>query len=119
MISEQTLNKLYHYCSAASDEEFEEDITRILFIFRLINRFISKRDTNYHLLINHMIIFWNVFGIHSYATLLEYCKDHKYKNVEEYLNSVLRICSKLDTNKVYNQEFYDKLEKSINDHSSN
>jgi hypothetical protein len=60
----QTLIKLYqaNTSSVVNIEDFKEDIMRFVYIFRLINRYNEKDILNYRLLLNHIIILYNVFG---------------------------------------------------------
>lgn len=43
-------------------EEFREDVNRIGYVSRLIRKFVNSGETNARLLINHVVILYNVFG---------------------------------------------------------
>lgn len=115
MLSENTLEILYEHYDNPSDQEFEEDITRILYVFRLINRYVAKKNTNYKLLINHIIVLYNVFGRYAPIALHEYALTHKTDDILDYLNAVLKVCGRLEEDMQFNKEFLNALENSIND----
>lgn len=115
MLSENTLDLLFEHYGSYNEDEFEEDITRVLFIFRLINRFVSKGDTNYRLLINHVIVFYNVFERLAPIALKEYAAKHKNPDILRYLNSVLKVCGRMEEDAEYDDAFVKLLEDSFND----
>ena len=43
--------------------EFEEDISRLLYIKRLLSKYVSSGIIKDRLILNHLIVFCNVFGI--------------------------------------------------------
>lgn len=51
----------YDNRSCAGMEEFREDLNRIKYIKRLLNRYIKTGNLKERLLLNHLIIFYNVF----------------------------------------------------------
>jgi hypothetical protein len=55
---------------SAVQSEFEEDLNRILYIKRLLSKYYSTGILKDRLLLNHLIIFVNVFGISSATRLL-------------------------------------------------
>lgn len=116
MLSENTLDLLFEHCGSHNEDEFEEDVTRVLFIFRLINRYVTKGDTNYRLLINHVIVFYNVFERFAPIALREYASKHKNENIITYLNSVLKVCGRMEEDAEYDETFVKILEDSFNDH---
>lgn len=54
----------------AIQAEFDEDLNRILYIKRLLSKYHSTGNLKDRLLLNHLIIFYNVFGIESSSKLL-------------------------------------------------
>ncbi len=72
----------HYYNPAFSDaEEFYEDLNRFKYIKRLSNRYIESRKLADRLLLNHIIIIFNVFGIKPALAILEYRLDKKHWNV--------------------------------------
>lgn len=53
-------------------EEFDEDMKRFQYIKRLLNRFIEKGELAERLILNHLIIVFNVFGIKASLRMLEF-----------------------------------------------
>lgn len=64
--------KYYHSQTAIDPEEFHEDLQRFKYVKRLVNRYNKTGDLQCHLLINHMVIIFNVFGINPGLMMLEH-----------------------------------------------
>jgi len=56
--------------------EFEEDLSRILYIKRLLTKYNTNGILKERLILNHLIILYNVFGITAASRLL-FCKLEK------------------------------------------
>jgi hypothetical protein len=54
----------------AVQSEFEGDLMRIQFIKRLITKYMDTGDLKDRLILNHIIIFYNVFGVEPATRLL-------------------------------------------------
>ena len=81
------------HCSEMS--EFEEDMKRFQYLRKLFSRYRQDNDLKERLILNHMIVIYNVFG--EYATNMLFMKLNEYheflKPFVEYLNympSVIR-----------------------------
>lgn len=61
----------------ALQSEFEEDIARLLYIKRLLSKYYKTGDLKERLLLNHLVIFCNVFGIIPATRLLFLKLDSK------------------------------------------
>jgi len=80
----------HHYdnpqCSDVS--EFEEDLKRFQYLRKLFGRYRVDGDLKERLILNHMIIIYNVFGLEG--TNMLFMKLHEYheylKPFVEYLN---------------------------------
>ena len=70
--------KCYDMRTAISAEEFYDDLNRIKYIKRLINRYLETKEISERLLINHIIVFYNVFGIEIATKLLAVKLELKY-----------------------------------------
>jgi hypothetical protein len=55
--------------------EFEEDLKRVKYIKRLIGRYLSTGELKERLLLNHIIILANVFGVEFTTRMLFYRTD--------------------------------------------
>jgi len=62
-------------------EEFEADIKRIKYIKRLINRYVVYGETKERLLLNHIISFYNVFGIEAATRILFLKIEEEYYTI--------------------------------------
>jgi hypothetical protein len=84
--------KMYDNPNCKGLEEFEEDLSRVKYVKRLLNKYKEKKVLKKRLLINHIIIMSNVFGIVATNRILFYKiePDLHYilKSVLHYLNFV-------------------------------
>jgi hypothetical protein len=75
--------------------EFEEDMNRIQYIKRLITKYKSGGELKDRLIVNHLIIFYNVFGVESATRILFFKMDEEYystiKTFLLYLNFLPNI----------------------------
>jgi len=73
------------------EKEFYEDLKRFKYLKRLFRKYIIAKDKelNVRLVVNHIIVLQNVFGVEACVTLLLYKLDTKYwpalKSVLDYL----------------------------------
>ena len=72
-------------------EEFEEDLKRFKYIKRLLKKYVVSGELKHHLILNHMIICFNVFG-EGAIPLLFYKIDKEYwsliKTFLQFLNRI-------------------------------
>ena len=62
---------LRHYDNrGASKEEFEDDLKRFKYLKRLFRKYDTSGELKLRLIINHIIILSNVFGVDAATTLL-------------------------------------------------
>ena len=54
--------KHYENPSALTKEDFEKDLNHFKYIKRLLKRYVSSGELKVHLLLNHFIILYNIFG---------------------------------------------------------
>jgi hypothetical protein len=50
--------------------EFEDDLKRLKYVKRLINKYKTRGDLKERLILNHIIILGNVFGVHATVRML-------------------------------------------------
>ena len=77
-------------------DEFSEDVNRIKYLKRLFSRYEQDDDFKSRLIVNHLIVFNNVFGVLPSARIL-------FFRIEEKYHSTLKTCLK----------FLDRLTLSI------
>jgi len=60
-------------------EEFYEDLNRIKYVRRLVNRYISREDRklSVRLILNHIVIIFNVFGIEAATEIMRLKFDNE------------------------------------------
>ena len=58
-------SKYYDNPQCSSYEEFEEDLKRIQYIKRLFNRYESSGELKERLILNHIIVLYNCFGVNT------------------------------------------------------
>lgn len=62
--------KHYNNPHRLDDEEFLEDLSRIKYIKRLFNKYEKTGDLKERLILNHLVILYNVFGISPTTKML-------------------------------------------------
>ena len=70
--------KHYDNPQADGEEEFYEDIKRFKYLKRLLKKYYDTGVLKERLILNHIIILSNVFGIEAASTLLLYKVDKDY-----------------------------------------
>lgn len=66
--------------------EFDEDFKRFSYIKRLLNRYRKYGEIKERLMLNHLVVLYNVFGIESCTRLLFYfVDDTDYRSLKTYL----------------------------------
>ena len=71
--------KYYENPHAATMEDFEEDLKRFKYIKRLLKKYVVSGELKHHLILNHLIICFNIFGEGAIPLLF-------YKIEKEYLS---------------------------------
>lgn len=64
--------KHYYNPTCIDADEFHEDIKRFKYIKRLINRHVDGGKLSVNLILNHLIVIFNVFGNNAGLKMLEY-----------------------------------------------
>ena len=72
--------KFYDNNQCFSLQEFEEDLNSFLHVKKLLNRYLIKGELKDKLIINHLIILFNLFGIAT-VDFLFHKLDKQYWNV--------------------------------------
>ena len=72
--------KHYENPQAVSQEDFYDDMKRFKWIKRLLNKYRNTGEMNVHLLLNHFIILYNIFG-DATTPLLFYRIDSELWNI--------------------------------------
>jgi hypothetical protein len=84
--------KHYYNPNFSDIEEFHEDLKRFKYIKRLINRYLETGELADRLLMNHIIIIFNVFGIEPALNMLKVKLEERHWPVVKpyiiYLNFI-------------------------------
>jgi len=59
-------------------DEFHEDLKKFRYVKRLINRYVNTGRLNETLILNHLIVIFNVFGADAGLKMLEYKIEDKH-----------------------------------------
>jgi len=70
--------KMYDNPTLEKEEEFYDDIKRFKYLKRLFRRYKVTGDIKLRLVINHIILLQNVFGVEGCITLLLFKVDKEY-----------------------------------------
>ena len=68
-----------HYINKGADkEEFDDDMNRFKYLKRLFRKYDTSKELKSRLIINHIIVLANVFGIDAATTLLFFKIDRQH-----------------------------------------
>lgn len=85
--------------------EFEEDLNRIKYVKRLIKRYKINGDLKERLILNHIIILGNVFGVEATVRMLFFKLDEEdytiLKTFLLYLDYMPKIVSGINGRNIY------------------
>jgi hypothetical protein len=118
--------QMYDNPSCSGMEEFQQDLLRIKYIKRLVNRYIRTGEIAPRLLLNHVIGVYNVFQASAVSRLLFFRSNpdawSALKTVLEYVNlmpdEILPIdgISILNTDIPRDDVLWDKLTRMVEGH---
>ena len=70
--------KHYYKPNVIDADEFYDDLKRFMYLKRLFNRYNNTGELSERLILNHLIVIFNVFDIQPSLKMLEYYMDDKY-----------------------------------------
>lgn len=70
--------KHYYNPQFTDEEEFFEDLKRFKYVKRLVNRYLETGEFPHRLLLNHIIVIFNVFGIDPSLAILDLRLEEKH-----------------------------------------
>ena len=65
--------------------ELEDDLKRFKYLKRLLNRYVKTGEPNERLIINHLILLYNVFGNATTEMLFFKLEEKYWSNLKTYL----------------------------------
>ena len=91
--------------------EFLDDLNKIKYIKRLINKYADKNELRERLVLNHIIFLSNVFGAEATVTMLTFKVEEKNRHI---LNSFLIYLNYIRHDGVlYDGELLEKLKRNV------
>ena len=73
--------KNYDNPTLEKEKEFYEDLKRFKYLKRLFRKYMIAKEFNVRLVVNHIIVLQNVFGVEASVTLLLYKVDRQYWSI--------------------------------------
>ena len=83
--------KYYDNLQCTSVEEFNEDLNKIKYVKRLFNRFLETGELRTNLIMNHLIILFNVFHDAAVPLLFYNLEEELWPIVKSFLVYLKRI----------------------------
>jgi hypothetical protein len=83
--------KYYENPHASTLEDFEEDLKRFKYIKRLLKKYVVQNELKHHLILNHMIICFNVFGEATVPLLFYKIEQEYWSLIKTFLIFLNRI----------------------------
>lgn len=77
--------KYYDNIHCFEIEEFNEDLNRFKYVKRLFNRYEETGELKERLLLNHIIIIYNVFGVEAATRMLFLKLEGQYQLLKPFL----------------------------------
>jgi len=83
--------KFYNNPKAVTRDDFETDLKRIRYIKRLLKRYKNTGELKVHLLLNHLIILFNVFDDATVPLLFYHLEEDLWSSIKSFLVFLNRI----------------------------
>ena len=102
--------KYYENPQAVSRDDFEKDLNQFKYIKRLLKRYKNTGQLKTHLLLNHFIILYNIFG-EAATPLLFYKLERAYWSI---LKTILLYLNKYPIGMMNSLELDDDIQEELN-----
>ena len=83
--------KFYDNPQAVTKDDFESDLKRIRYIKRLLKRYKNTGELKIHLILNHLIILFNVFNEAAVPLLFYNLEEDLWPSIKSFLVFLNRI----------------------------
>lgn len=90
--------------------EYLEDLNKIKYIKRLINKYVEKGELRERLILNHIIFLSNVFGVEATINMLSYKIDSKSLRI---LNSFFVLMGYVKQTEEYDPILLEEIKRRI------
>jgi hypothetical protein len=92
----------YQNPNCVSVLEFLDDLNRIKYVKRLLNKYIDKGELRERLILNHIIFLCNVFGPEATVIMLRFKVEDEFHPTLNAFLTYLKYCTSDDTDPVDN-----------------
>ena len=83
--------KFYDNPQAVTKDDFETDLKRIRYVKRLLKRYKNSGELKVHLILNHLIILFNVFNDATVPLLFYNLEEELWPSIKSFLVFLNRI----------------------------
>ena len=90
--------------------EYLEDLNKIKYIKRLINKYVEKGELRERLILNHIIFLSNVFGVEATVNMLKFKIEKKNHMI---LNAFFILLGYVDTTEIYDSILTEEIKRRI------
>lgn len=83
--------KFYNNPQAVTRDDFESDLKRIRYIKRLLKRYKNSGELKVHLILNHLIVLFNVFDDATIPLLFYHLEEDLWSPIKSFLVFLNRV----------------------------
>ena len=83
--------KFYNNPQAVTRDDFESDLKRIRYIKRLLKRYKNTGELKVHLILNHLIVLFNVFDDATVPLLFYHLEEDLWSPIKSFLIFLNRV----------------------------
>ena len=83
--------KFYNNPQAVTRDDFESDLKRIRYIKRLLKRYKKEGELKVHLILNHLIVLFNVFDEATIPLLFYHLEEDLWSSIKSFLVFLNRV----------------------------
>ena len=83
--------KFYNNPQAVTRDDFESDLKRIRYIKRLLKRYKKDGELKVHLILNHLIVLFNVFDEATIPLLFYHLEEDLWSPIKSFLVFLNRV----------------------------
>ena len=83
--------KFYDNPQSVTKEDFESDLKRIRYVKRLLKRYKNNGELKVHLILNHLIILFNVFNEAAVPLLFYHLEEELWPSIKSFLFFLNRL----------------------------
>ena len=83
--------KFYDNPQAVTRDDFESDLKRIRYVKRLLKRYKNSGELKVHLILNHLIVLFNVFNDATVPLLFYNLEEELWPSIKSFLIFLKRI----------------------------